>query len=119
MGWFSTPVKEKTNWIDLTSPDQLEESKGIRLYFKHSRRCATSIMALKQFERQWEEREDCPIYFLDLLKHRDISNEIELISGVKHESPQVIVMDGEDVIYCASHVDIDANDIRKALKGRK
>lgn len=117
MSWFTKPSTKKLDWKELNQMDQLVVSEDRTvLYFKHSRRCATSIMALRQFENNWDNSEDCEIYFLDLLKHRDISNEIERISGVKHESPQVIVMREKKVIYHASHSDIDTRSISKALK---
>lgn len=117
MGWFTKPTVQKLKWKQLIDVNQLgEQQEKPVLYFKHSTRCATSMMALKQFENQWAESDDCEIYFLDLLKYRDISNEIEKMSGVRHESPQVVVMKEGKVLYHASHSDINAREIHKILK---
>ena len=44
---------------------------------------------------------------LDLIRFREISNEIAHRYGVAHESPQVIVLAGGSAVYHASHMDID------------
>ena len=72
----------KMNWNNLENILQLDsiveesEEKPV-VIFKHSTRCSISRMALKNFEREYnlEETEATP-YYLDLLQHRDISNEI-------------------------------------------
>jgi bacillithiol system protein YtxJ len=45
---------------------------------------------------------------LDLLRHRDISDEIAKITGVLHQSPQVIVLKNKEVVYAATHSGISA-----------
>ena len=48
---------------------------------------------------------------LDLLNFRDISSSIEAISGIQHESPQLIVFKNGKPIYSASHNGIDVSEI--------
>lgn len=50
-------------------------------------------------------------YFLDLLKHRNISNAIESRFGITHQSPQLIVLENGEAIYDASHQNIDLDKI--------
>lgn len=122
MGLFSTRTRTKLPWKLLDSAEKLEEAfnsdKPI-LLFKHSTRCSISIMTLNSFESGWSSNENlCDLYFLDLLKHRDLSNEIERRTGVSHQSPQVILMDGKEILYAASHSSIDARRIQKILSER-
>lgn len=125
MGLFSrSPKTEKKQlpWIHVQSVDQLNEivkttfDKPV-LLFKHSTRCGVSAMALNTFELTWStENELCELYFVDLLNHRDVSNEIAELTGVRHESPQVIVLKGSEIVYDATHSSIDARRIESILK---
>lgn len=69
-------------WHVLAQMDQLdalvEESKNKPVaIFKHSTRCGISRGVLKMFERNYTlNDEQLKLYFLDLLKNREISNEI-------------------------------------------
>lgn len=110
------------NWNQLTSIEQLNQlvvsaqTKPV-LIFKHSTRCGISSMALNSFRMTWSsDNELADIYILDLLNHRDISNEIAILTGVLHQSPQVIVLSGTEVIYDASHSQIDARKVESILR---
>jgi bacillithiol system protein YtxJ len=111
------------NWIKLNHPQQLtqllEDSKQRPvLIFKHSSRCSISRAALDRLERNWKAEEAGQIdqYFLDLLSYREISNQIERLFQVDHESPQVLVVDKGKVIYHRSHFDIDYRNLMNSLK---
>ena len=54
--------------------------------------------------------ENC--YLLDLLSHREISNKIESIFSVKHESPQVLIIKEGKCIQHLSHQDINWLNIK-------
>lgn len=84
--------------------------------FKHSTRCSVSRMAWNQFSNQYAiEFEKMELYFLDLLAHRSISNEVAERFGVVHQSPQLIVIKDGKAVYDASHSDIDAKDLENYL----
>lgn len=108
-------------WNDLTQLQQLdvivEESHTQPvLIFKHSTRCSISRMALKNFERYYDINvDDAKPYYLDLLEHRDISNEIASRFGVVHQSPQLIIIKDGTAIYTASHSDIDAEMVKEKI----
>jgi bacillithiol system protein YtxJ len=109
----------KINWIELTDLGQLNEIMDLShqqpvIIFKHSTRCSISRMALKQFENEFDLEGRVTPYFLDLLNHRDISNEIATRFEVYHQSPQLLLINEGKSIYDASHSDIDAVE----LKGR-
>lgn len=107
----------KVNWLPLEIMEQLEEmvkhsfEKPI-LIFKHSTRCSISRMVLKQFENAFTFEENITPYFLDLLEHRNLSNEIASRFDVKHQSPQVIVIKAGVAVYDASHESIDVEDFK-------
>lgn len=104
------------SWHPLTDNDQitiaLEESKDkIIAIFKHSTSCGVSRMVLKSFEKEYSENEDVKLYFLDLRKHREVSNAVANELNVRHESPQLIVLKNNEVVHHVSHQDIDAKKI--------
>jgi len=112
-------IPSKINWIELTDLGQLNEIIDLSheqpvVIFKHSTRCSISRMALKQFENEFDLEGSVTTYFLDLLNHRDISNEIATRFEVYHQSPQLLLIKEGKSIYDASHSDIDAVE----LKGR-
>ncbi|ESU20421.1 general stress protein [Flavobacterium enshiense DK69] len=106
------------DWISLTDLEQLNEITELShenpvVIFKHSTRCSISRMALKQFENEFDLKDKVTPYFLDLLKHREISNEIASMFGVVHQSPQMIIVKEGKTVYDASHSDIAAEDLKR------
>jgi len=82
------------------------------LIFKHSTRCFISKTVLRSFEKQMENSDkDQSYYFLDLIAHRDISNEIESRFDITHQSPQLIALENGKAFYNASHQSIDLDQI--------
>ncbi|WP_448530512.1 bacillithiol system redox-active protein YtxJ [Raineya sp.] len=106
-------------WINLENLAQLAEikEKPLALIFKHSTRCSISSAALDKLQRNWKEEEMQGInpYFLDLIRYREISNQIAREFGVEHQSPQAIVLQNGKVIYHDSHFGIDYSEIKKAI----
>ena len=109
--------ESKINWIPLTLIGQLDEivafsSQKPVVIFKHSTRCSISRMALKRFESEYDLDDTVDVYFLDLLEHRDISNEIASRFGVYHQSPQLLLIKDGKSVYDVSHSDIDAGELK-------
>ena len=108
------------DWISLTNLGQLNEIMTVSetkpvIIFKHSTRCSVSRMALKQFENEFNLTDNLDAYFLDLLEHRGISNEIASLFGVYHQSPQLLLIKGGKSVYDVSHSDIDALQLKGKL----
>ncbi len=103
------------NWIDLNSTAQIDdiwESSEIAVIFKHSTRCSVSGMAKRSLEFDSNAiPSHIPFYYLDLLQHRDLSNKIAEKWQVIHESPQILVVQGDHCIYHASHDRVDMTAI--------
>ena len=113
MNWFPLIAEEQLLEVNLLS--QKSEIKAV-LILKHSSRCSISSMALSRLERSWKLSEkDAPTYFLDLLKYRNVSNKIEQLYGISHESPQILLIKNGKCIYSASHSNISSSDIEAAL----
>lgn len=106
-------------WIPLENIEQLQQIKkaaGYSLLFKHSTRCSISLMAKKKFEFEWDALpENTPVYFLDLLKYRPISNAIAEEFNVHHQSPQLLLIKDGECIYETSHGEISAEDAAEQM----
>ncbi|UOK42054.1 MULTISPECIES: bacillithiol system redox-active protein YtxJ [Flavobacterium] len=111
-------LQSKMDWVSLTDLEQLNEISDLShenpvVIFKHSTRCSISRMALKQFENEFDSKDKVTPYFLDLLNHREVSNEIASLFGVVHQSPQMIVVKEGKAVHDASHSDIAAEDLKR------
>ncbi|OXA91201.1 bacillithiol system redox-active protein YtxJ [Flavobacterium hercynium] len=116
----SESTKSNVNWIALTNLEQLDNIAAVSavkpvVIFKHSTRCSISRMALKQFEREYSLDETVDAFFLDLIAHRDVSNEIASRFNVYHESPQLILIKEGKAVYDVSHSDIDAEALKSKI----
>jgi bacillithiol system protein YtxJ len=113
-----TTKNHNMNWINLENIAQLEEIKKLSheqpvMIFKHSTRCSISGMAYDRLKRSWkaEETDHIKPYYLDLISYREISNKIAEEFGVRHQSPQVIVVKNGEAVYDNSHMGISYSDI--------
>lgn len=108
------------NWIELTSPSQLteiQEDKEPSIIFKHSTRCPVSKVVKNSFITESVLLpENVKVYHLDLIKYRDLSNQIAQHWNVRHESPQVLLIQNDRCHYDASHNNIHVADIVTQIK---
>jgi bacillithiol system protein YtxJ len=103
------------DWINLQSEDQLQEiisnsNNKPQVIFKHSTRCSISSMAKNRLDKK-DNPGGMDFYYLDLIRHRNISNKIASDFSVKHQSPQVLVIDHGKCVYDESHSGIMMDDI--------
>lgn len=103
------------NWIEITTESQLSDVKILskikpQLIFKHSTRCPISSMAKNRLERGTPP-DGIDFYYLDLIKHRNISQKIATEFDVSHESPQVLLIKSGKCVYNESHSGISIDEI--------
>jgi bacillithiol system protein YtxJ len=105
------------NWIELTSVSQLAEllhsfngkPDSPFVIFKNSTRCGASRMAKAFFEKHFIA--SIPVYLVNVVENRPVSNEIVKLFNIEHESPQVLVIKNNNCIYNRSHSSIDPSEI--------
>lgn len=91
---------------ELAELDALETGSYARpqLIFKHSSRCALSSMMLRRFEQAWQSAAMVvDFYQVDVIGNREISGAVASRLGIRHESPQAILIIGGKVAAAASH----------------
>ena len=117
----SRPTFAAMSWPPLTALDELDAIDAASahrpvLLFKHSTRCSISGTALHRLQRAWQVA-DGPTYLLDLLRHRALSDAIAQRYGVRHESPQVLVIHQGRCIRHTSHLAITYLELAAAMRG--
>lgn len=81
------------------SPDS-----GTHLLYKHSNSCSICFFTKKSVETVMKARPDSLKYhFVEVRQNREISNYIEIQAGVRHESPQALLVHNGKVLWNASH----------------
>ena len=99
----------------MTDEEQLKQlisKSGTKpqVIFKHSTRCSISAVAFQRLQKA-QQPGDIDFYYLDLLAHRPLSNQVAEVFNVHHESPQVLVIKNGKCIYDESHLGISMMDI--------
>lgn len=109
------------SWLVLNQEKQVtallaESYKQPVAVFKHSVSCGISNMAKFQLENGWDiSAEELKFYYLDLLAHRSISNQVADSLKVVHQSPQLIVLYRGEVVFTTSHHGVELGGLKKAL----
>jgi bacillithiol system protein YtxJ len=106
----------ETQFIPVPDKGTLEElfarsHEAPVVLFKHSNTCpisATAYRALKHLGSQ--------VSIVVVQQNRDISREVEARTGVRHESPQAFVLRNGEVAWSASHFDITADAVERAVR---
>ena len=81
------------------------------IVFKHSNACSISARAYREMEKF-----DGPVNILEVQSAREVSRELANLTGIRHETPQVIVLRDGKAVWNASHFDVTAGDVAKAVK---
>lgn len=89
--------------------------------FKHSLTCPISSRARGEFEELVQSRagDDDSVGFalIEIQNARPVSDAVAERTGVKHESPQVLLLDDGQVRWHTSHFQIRKNALDEALGG--
>jgi bacillithiol system protein YtxJ len=85
------------------------------LLYKHSTRCPTCSQTKRHIIRLMKSQPELPVYIVDVLADRSISQQAARRLGVRHESPQAIVLRNGKAIWHASHYGVRRSAIEQAL----
>lgn len=94
--------------------DELLKEKGRLYFYKHSTRCSVSSLAKENLDR-FLSKNKREIYQVNVVESRDVSNYVEKITQIRHESPQLIVLKNKEVEAHCSHWAIDENFFQEHL----
>ncbi len=105
----------KAQFIEITTNDQLNELFEVSnrkpvVLFKHSTSCPISANVFEEVSKV-----DSTIFLITVQKSRSISNAIAEKTGIKHESPQAIILKDAATVYQASHYDVTSEELTSFL----
>ena len=80
------------------------------IVFKHDTSCRISRAAYGEMQQITQD-----VAIIDVAREKDLSHEIADRTGVKHESPQVLVIRDGHAVWSASHYDITHDAIAQAM----
>ncbi|EHQ89320.1 bacillithiol system redox-active protein YtxJ [Desulfosporosinus youngiae] len=97
----------------------LEESHRRKIIiFKHSTACPVSARAWQEVEDFIRESTDeILVAMIKVIESRPVSNQAADNLGVKHQSPQALLISKQKVLWHASHQTVTKANIEKALQG--
>jgi bacillithiol system protein YtxJ len=100
---------------DATELDEVLRAPLVVLY-KHSSRCGISTMALLEVRHFAATHPDVPVYQIDVLAQRRLARAIADRLGVKHASPQAILVQHGEAKWHSTHFGISADALQEALR---
>jgi monothiol bacilliredoxin len=94
-----------------------ESSERPVLLFKHSRSCGISCEALDELRAHVEGAHGVAAYkLITVQSHRHVSNEAAARLGVRHETPQAILLRNGRPVWSASHFRITKDQLDDILE---
>ena len=85
------------------------------LIFKHSTRCMLSAIAKMNLEEPQQFPKHIKAYLLDIIAFTEVSNAVSEFFSEYHESPQVLLIQGGECIYEASHQEISLEELLQEI----
>lgn len=114
----------KPNYVEIDLSEQWESllaqsGEQAVLLLKHSTACPISGAAFKEF-KVYTRKPKRPIVcaLVKVIECRAVSNDIEEALGIKHESPQALLIQGGKVLWHASHWDITYERIEQQVNAQ-
>ena len=107
-----------THLYDLKALEAAIEESRVRpvLLFKHSRTCGISCEAFDELYTHLDQASSSAAYkVITVQSHRHISDEAAARLGVRHETPQAILLRDGKPVWKASHFRITAATLSQAL----
>jgi len=120
---FSSPNEADTdlNWNTVETEEDLENiwqrsEERPQVIYKHSTICSFSNMAKNELAAKSDEiKEKADINYLGVIESRPLSKKVASDLGVRHESPQVIVVKEGKAIWDASHGGVRGKSILEQI----
>jgi bacillithiol system protein YtxJ len=103
--------------LTVASAAALAEQPGRTIVFKDSLTCDLSQWAAHQMSKLVAQHEEITLHRVDVRAQRPLSQDIEAHFGVRHESPQILIIEDGKVVWHASHRALSVDRVRDAISG--
>ncbi|RST76976.1 bacillithiol system redox-active protein YtxJ [Siminovitchia acidinfaciens] len=102
-------ITSETEWESI-----LQDSNEQPVFlFKHSTTCPVSANAFKEYQ---DFSTDLDKYYLIVSENRPVSNQVAEDLEIKHESPQIFLLNGGKAAWNTSHWNITEKNMKEALE---
>ena len=103
----------------VSSIDELDVAlkAGRAVLYKHSPICGSSLIAFGEVRRFAASHPDTPVFIIDVIESRAVSEAAAERLNVTHESPQVILMEQGEAVWSASHRGVRAAALAEQVGG--
>ena len=85
------------------------------LVFKHSTRCPVSSAAWREVAAFRKAHPEAVVYVVHVVEQRALSSAVAARTGVRHESPQAILLENGRVAWHDSHEGVTAEALERLL----
>ncbi|HJR07061.1 MAG TPA: bacillithiol system redox-active protein YtxJ [Pyrinomonadaceae bacterium] len=112
--------QQPTNFEPVTEAGEFDEllarsHEAPVVLFKHSTTCPISARAHGQMKRLSGEVA-AQISLLVVQRARELSRRVAELTGIRHESPQAIILRNGQAVWSASHFDITTEAVEQAVR---
>ncbi len=117
----TTQEKKEELWFQISSTQEADgvinaSNEKTQVIFKHSGSCGVSFFAKRNLDSiDIEKLESANLYIVDVIKDRNVAYYLADRFSVRHESPQVLVIKDEKVIWHGSHNAVNPENLLQAL----
>ncbi len=91
------------------------DAQDVVVIYKHSPTCGLCDIAIAEVEAFVAVSPETPVWMVDVLSQRPLSQRIEAMTGVRHESPQILLFRRGEQIWNGSHRRVTRAKIEEAL----
>lgn len=117
----STQEKKEELWFQISSTQEADgvisaSKEKTQVIFKHSGSCGVSFFAKKNLDSiPAEELSVANMYIVDVIRDRNLAYYLADRFSIRHESPQILVIKNEKVVWHGSHNSVNAENLLQAL----
>jgi bacillithiol system protein YtxJ len=110
------PLKDRAHFLTTAGQvDEFLERNPNSAIFKAGT-CHKTQETFQRVQGRLEEREDLPLGIIRVVEGRPASNRVVEVTGIVHESPQLVLFRGGRAVYDVDNWDITAEAVAEALQ---
>lgn len=120
--WMGEKEEKEEIWVPITEEIQVDQIliasvSKTQIILKHSNSCGTSFFAKKDLEISgfWDNK-NANLSIIDVIRNRPVSLYFADKVGIRHESPQLVIISNKEVIWHGSHSVVNRSNVEKALE---
>ena len=102
--------------IGAVTAEEIAARPGRSIIYKHSPTCSLCGWSNHKLG-QLADEDSLTLELVDVLANRALSQQLESHFGVRHESPQILIIEDGEVLWHASHRGVAPERVRAALAG--